>query len=35
VGAGALVLDDVPDQVVAFGAPARVVRPRAVDEPYL
>jgi UDP-N-acetylbacillosamine N-acetyltransferase len=27
VGAGALVLHDVPDGVVAFGTPARVVRP--------
>jgi sugar O-acyltransferase (sialic acid O-acetyltransferase NeuD family) len=35
VGAGALVLSDVPDGVVAYGAPARVARSRAVDEPYL
>ncbi|MFN8093768.1 MAG: acetyltransferase [Vicinamibacteria bacterium] len=35
VGAGSLVLDDVPDGVVAYGSPARVVRPRAPDEPYL
>jgi sugar O-acyltransferase (sialic acid O-acetyltransferase NeuD family) len=35
VGAGALVLSDVPDRVVAYGAPARVARSREVDEPYL
>jgi sugar O-acyltransferase (sialic acid O-acetyltransferase NeuD family) len=35
VGAGALVLSDVPDGVVAHGAPARVARDRAIDEPYL
>jgi sugar O-acyltransferase (sialic acid O-acetyltransferase NeuD family) len=35
VGAGALVLDDVPDGVVAFGVPARVVRRREPGEPYL
>ena len=35
IGAGALVLDAVPDRVVAFGVPARVVRERAPDEPYL
>jgi acetyltransferase-like isoleucine patch superfamily enzyme len=35
VGAGAVVVDDVPDAVVAYGAPARVVRSRDPDEPYL
>jgi sugar O-acyltransferase (sialic acid O-acetyltransferase NeuD family) len=35
VGAGALVLDDLPDRVVAFGLPARVVRERDEGEPYL
>jgi sugar O-acyltransferase (sialic acid O-acetyltransferase NeuD family) len=35
IGAGALVLGDVPDRVVAFGVPARVVREREPDEPYL
>jgi sugar O-acyltransferase (sialic acid O-acetyltransferase NeuD family) len=35
IGAGALVLDPVPDRVVAFGVPARVVRERAPREPYL
>lgn len=35
VGAGAVVLDDLPDQVLAYGTPARVVRSRKTDEPYL
>jgi sugar O-acyltransferase (sialic acid O-acetyltransferase NeuD family) len=35
VGAGALVMEDIPPEVVAFGAPARVIRGRAVDDPYL
>jgi sugar O-acyltransferase (sialic acid O-acetyltransferase NeuD family) len=35
IGAGALVLEDVPASVVAFGAPARVVRRRDDEEPYL
>ncbi|HXY94571.1 MAG TPA: acetyltransferase [Acidimicrobiia bacterium] len=35
VGAGALVLADVPDRVVVFGAPARVARSREPGEPYL
>lgn len=35
VGAGAVVVEDLPDQVVAYGVPARVVRRRAVDEPFL
>ncbi|GBD36500.1 Putative acetyltransferase EpsM [bacterium HR36] len=35
VGAGALVLQNLPDQVVAYGVPARIVRPRTVEEPYL
>jgi sugar O-acyltransferase (sialic acid O-acetyltransferase NeuD family) len=35
VGAGALVLDDVPDRVISYGVPARVVRSRDPDEPYL
>jgi sugar O-acyltransferase (sialic acid O-acetyltransferase NeuD family) len=35
VGAGALVLDDLPDCVVAYGVPARVARSRASGEPYL
>ena len=35
VGAGATVLNDLPDCVVAFGSPARVVRRRAPGEAYL
>jgi sugar O-acyltransferase (sialic acid O-acetyltransferase NeuD family) len=35
VGAGALVVDDVPDAVVAYGVPAKVARRRDADEPYL
>jgi sugar O-acyltransferase (sialic acid O-acetyltransferase NeuD family) len=35
VGAGALVLQDLPDRVVAFGVPARVARSRQAGEPYL
>lgn len=32
VGAGSLVLKDLPDEVLAFGSPARVVRSRRPDE---
>jgi acetyltransferase-like isoleucine patch superfamily enzyme len=35
VGAGALVLDDVPEKVVAYGVPAAVARSREPNEPYL
>jgi len=35
VGAGSLVLRDVPDRVVAYGLPARVIRARQPGEPYL
>jgi sugar O-acyltransferase (sialic acid O-acetyltransferase NeuD family) len=35
VGAGALVLDDLPDRVVAYGVPARVARSRVPGERYL
>ena len=35
VGAGSLVLGDLPEGVVAYGTPARVVRARAEDDPYL
>jgi sugar O-acyltransferase (sialic acid O-acetyltransferase NeuD family) len=35
VGAGALVMEDIPSEVVAFGVPAQVIRRRAVDDPYL
>jgi sugar O-acyltransferase (sialic acid O-acetyltransferase NeuD family) len=35
VGAGSLILEDIPDLVVAYGAPARVGRSRQPDDPYL
>jgi sugar O-acyltransferase (sialic acid O-acetyltransferase NeuD family) len=35
VGAGATVLSDIPDHVVAYGSPARVVRSRQEGDPYL
>jgi sugar O-acyltransferase (sialic acid O-acetyltransferase NeuD family) len=35
VGAGSLVLRDVPDRVVAYGLPARVIGARQPGEPYL
>ena len=35
IGAGAVVTRDVPERVVAWGAPARVVRTRVPDDRYL
>jgi sugar O-acyltransferase (sialic acid O-acetyltransferase NeuD family) len=35
VGAGSVVVDDLPGHVVAYGTPARVIRPRREGEPYL
>ena len=35
VGAGALVLDDIPERVVAYGVPALVARRREPGERYL
>lgn len=35
IGAGSLVLNDIPDGVVVFGNPARVIRSRHEGEPYL
>jgi sugar O-acyltransferase (sialic acid O-acetyltransferase NeuD family) len=35
VGAGAVVLEDVPDRVVAYGVPCRVARDRAPGDQYL
>ena len=35
IGAGSLVLTDVPGKVVSYGSPARVVRTRRIGEPYL
>ena len=35
VGAGSLVLDEIPDNVMAYGNPARNIRKRRAGEPYL
>jgi sugar O-acyltransferase (sialic acid O-acetyltransferase NeuD family) len=35
IGAGALVRTDIPDHCVAYGVPARVIRPRVKGEKYL
>jgi sugar O-acyltransferase (sialic acid O-acetyltransferase NeuD family) len=35
IGAGALVLEDIPEHAIAYGAPARVVRRRTEGEAYL
>ncbi len=35
VGAGSLVLRDVPDFVVAYGSPAKVIRTRRPGDPYM
>ncbi len=35
VGAGAVVIGDLPDNVMAYGVPAKVIRQRAQDEKYL
>ena len=35
VGAGSVVLADLPDEVIAYGTPARVVRPRNKADRYL
>jgi sugar O-acyltransferase (sialic acid O-acetyltransferase NeuD family) len=35
LGAGAVVTSDLPPRVVAYGVPARIVRSRTEDEPYL
>lgn len=35
VGAGAVVVEDLPSCVVAYGVPARVIRSRQTGEPYL
>lgn len=35
VGAGSTVTKDLPDRVVAYGTPCRVVRPREVGDRYL
>ena len=33
--AGATVLRDLPSHVVAYGTPARIVRSRSAEDPYL
>jgi sugar O-acyltransferase (sialic acid O-acetyltransferase NeuD family) len=35
IGAGSVVVRDIPGRVVAFGVPAKVVRGRMPNEPYL
>jgi sugar O-acyltransferase (sialic acid O-acetyltransferase NeuD family) len=35
IGAGALVLDDIPDYCIAYGTPAKVIRKRQEGERYL
>lgn len=35
IGGGAFVVKDIPSRVVAYGIPARVIRKRNPDEPYL
>lgn len=35
IGAGSIVIDDIPDSVVAYGNPARVVRRRDAPDTYL
>ncbi len=35
VGSGTLVLQDLPDHVVAYGSPARIIRKREDGDPYL
>ncbi|MFO7524944.1 MAG: NeuD/PglB/VioB family sugar acetyltransferase [Ignavibacteriaceae bacterium] len=35
IGAGSLVIKDVPDNVVAYGSPAKIIRTRKVGEKYL
>jgi acetyltransferase-like isoleucine patch superfamily enzyme len=35
IGAGSVVVNDVPDCTIAYGVPARVVGKRSVGERYL
>lgn len=34
IGAGSLVTKDIPDHVVAFGSPAKIIRTRLPQDPY-
>ena len=35
IGIGAALVEDIPDNVIAYGVPCRVIRSRRPDEPYL
>jgi acetyltransferase-like isoleucine patch superfamily enzyme len=35
IGAGSLVLCDIPDLTLAFGRPAKVIKKRKIGDPYL
>ena len=35
IGAGSTVIKDIPEGVLAFGTPAKVIRQRKIDEKYL
>lgn len=35
IGSGSLVLKDIPDNVVCYGQPAKIIRNRKENEPYL
>lgn len=35
IGAGALVMNDVKNNLVVFGSPSKVIRKRSIGEPYL
>jgi len=35
IGAGSLILNDLPDGIVAYGSPAVIIRKRGMGEPYL
>ncbi|MBO0991434.1 acetyltransferase [Bacillus sp. SD088] len=35
IGAGSTVIRDIPDGVLAFGSPAKIIRERKIDEKYV
>lgn len=35
IGAGAVVVRDIPGKVVSFGVPSKVIRSREIGEKYL